>query len=98
MIAWFYPSRIKQEAKEKVAEEGAGMENDKHAHHGMEPDMESESGSDHEIKKSGTKIKEAAGYFYRISALFLMEWCWHGMLLRVSSLPLWLLFVRSVIL
>ena len=57
LIAWIYPSKIKEEAKEKIDAEEKNKE-DEH-HHGMDHDTDSDADKD-----LMSKLKAAAGYFY----------------------------------
>jgi hypothetical protein len=70
LIAWIYPAKIKEDAKQHVsASERSGNEDDPHAHH-MDHDHSQKDHaihSRHEMKKVKPiteKLKEASGHFY----------------------------------
>lgn len=73
LIAWFYPSKTKKEAMQKIADsEKTGSSNDSHAqHHSMDHSMHQNHAQhpDHSMqpaseKRLKPKLKAAAGYFY----------------------------------
>jgi uncharacterized membrane protein YraQ (UPF0718 family) len=68
VIAWVYPSKVKQEAIDTASAEERADGHDKHAHHSRQHDhgaMQREEGDNGPSKSPlRTKLAEAAGYFY----------------------------------
>lgn len=69
LISWFFPSKVKDEARQHIADTEKEKGDDQHAHH-MEKsccNYDMKSGSDHmHTQSSGflTKLKTASGHFY----------------------------------
>jgi len=70
LIRWFFPSKVKDEAKEHIEASEGRKPDDPHAHHHMESscchhDMKMDSG-DEQPHNTGllTKLKEASGHYY----------------------------------
>jgi uncharacterized membrane protein YraQ (UPF0718 family) len=70
LISWFFPAKVKEEAKEHIAASEGGKLDDPHAHHHMESscchhDMKMDDKNDH--KDSSVflaKLKTASGHYY----------------------------------
>jgi len=70
LISWFFPSKVKDEAKEHIEASEGKKTDDPHAHHNMESscchhNMKMDDKDEH-TQKSGlfTKLQEASGHYY----------------------------------
>jgi len=70
IISWFFPAKVKDEAKGHIAASEGSKSDDPHAHHQMESscchhDMKMDTKETHADKPSLlTKLKEASGHYY----------------------------------